>query len=163
MVLLGLSLTVLTALLLSLRTYPDRADSGFNPGEELPSIMVEGHNLLAPLHAEERAILVLWSTKDAESRAVHAWLSQTAHLSPERPALYSLCVDADEETAKYYAMLDNVNPQQQLWGTGSSKPMKRWMRQALKNQDSCSIFYTTRGKIQSVERSSTLWKQIQRL
>lgn len=149
--------------MLSLRTYPDRADIGFNPGEEIPSIMVEGNNLLAPLHAQEHAILVLWSTKDAESRAVHAWLTQTQDLGPMTPAIYTLCIDADEETAKYYAMLDNVNSERVLWSTGNSKPVARWIRKALKHEETGTIFYTTRGKIQNVEQSSALWKKIQKL
>ncbi|MDN4754739.1 hypothetical protein QYZ87_09460 [Porphyromonadaceae bacterium W3.11] len=161
-ILLGLLISCTILMLVSGRAFPAEPDKGFNPGEQIPSIMVDGRDLAAEFSDKPEAILVVWSVDDAISRVVNSWVSNNPSRDAEVP-VYSICLDADQEDAEYYAQLDNVNSKYiKLWGSGKKMSRKMGDIRRLASNGTAMVYHTTYGKIQRVETSSSLWGKIQK-
>lgn len=160
-ILLGLLFLGLVSILLSSRAFPVGTDTGLNPGEMLPSIMVDGKDLTTEFKEQPEAILVVWSVDDATSRVVNSWLSNDPNRAKDIP-IFSLCIDADQQDAEYFAGLDNVNPELlTLWGIKDTESISGKQARKLLAKGNSMVFHTTYGKIQKAEHASTFWKNIQ--
>lgn len=147
-ILLGLLTSMAMILFASGRALPTESDTGFNPGEKIPSIVVGGEDLSEYLRDDAEAILVVWSVEDATSRVVNSWIS---HSQPEgrRPIpIYSICLDADQQDADIYAKLDNAHPQITLWGAEREGEKQSRDLRLLASKGPGQVFYTTYGKIE---------------
>lgn len=159
-ILLGLLFIGIVALLISGRTLPIEADHGLNPGEKLPSIMVNGKDLTAEFADEPEAILVVWSVEDATSRVVNSWISNNPE--GEKVPVYSICLDAEQQDAEFYALLDNVNPRlTKLWGARNDEQTNLENFRKLTSDGRAMVFHTAYGKIEKAETASSLWQRIQ--
>ena len=160
-ILLGLLFLGLVSILLSSRAFPVGTDTGLNPGEMLPSIMVDGKDLTTEFKEQPEAILVVWSVDDATSRVVNSWVSNDPHRGADIP-IYSICIDAEQQDAEFFAQLDNVNPKLlTLWGIKNSNSISGKQARKLLAKGNSMVFHTTYGKIQKAEPASVLWERIQ--
>lgn len=161
-ILLGLLFVASLFVLMSARVLTDNVDYGFDLGENMPSIMVDGKDLTAEFSDEPEAILVVWSVGDATSRVVHSWITNHRGRVSDIP-VYSICLDADQQEAEYLALLDNAYlGLEELWGARSGSGKSGKVLRELASKGSAMIYQTTYGKIQSVEPASMLWQRIQR-
>lgn len=152
---LGLLASVATVVLLAAaRPNASEADFGFNPGEQLPSVEVEGVRWLSDLQYDSISYVVVWSKGDAVSRAVSAWISRSAN----NPGVgtYSICLDADQTDTRLISLLDNVSPEAELLGLQSQSVDKKDLK-VLKDNADGYLFIVRNGVIQRTLRTSEAW------
>ena len=155
---LGLLASVVAAVIfMSARPSGSEADYGFNPGEQLPSVEVEGVRWLSDLHFDSLSYVVVWSKGDAVSRAVSAWVSRNADNSGA--VAYSICLDADKTDARIISQLDNVSDDTELLGLQTGDVNKRDLR-VLKENAEGYLFVVKEGVIQKALKTAEVWPLI---
>ncbi len=153
-------LGLLSLFLVSGSGVSDIPDRGFNPGEKLPSIVVDGVDISEALAENPKAVLVVWSVKDATSRVANAWVCNSTELQTNHTPIYSICTDGDDLDAVLYAKIDGASTlitPKGLEGEGQ----KRGSLQALASRGSSKVYYTSYGMIEKVLSSKELFRQIQ--
>lgn len=153
-------LGLLPMLLLSGKSSTTIPDKGFNPGEQIPSIVVEGVDIGGSLASEPKAVLVVWSVEDATSRVANAWVINNPALRDANTPIYSICVDGDNVDADLYSRIDGSNALITPIGLEGESQKQRSLRQ-LASRGSNKVYYTSYGMIEKVITSETLFKEIQ--
>ena len=155
---LGLLASVVAAIVfMAARPSGASADFGFNPGEQLPSVEVEGVRWLSDLQYDNVSYVVVWSKGDAVSRAVSAWVSRSANNSGA--TVYSICLDADKTDASIISRLDNVSEGTELLGLKSESVDKQDLR-VLKDNAEGYLFVVKKGFIQKALKTTEVWPYI---
>lgn len=150
----GTLAALLTLILFSGGVASEKSGYGFNLGEQLPLGQVVNEREM-----EQGAVVAIWSTSDATSRLVNAWASHRA--SSEGATFISLCVDASQSDAEFFARLDNVSSNAQVVGGVASEQLSKSTVRRLSQKGLGKIFQTTEGIIQEVEQMDALWTGIQ--
>lgn len=148
----------ISLLLLSGRESSRDADKGFNPGEQIPSMMVDGCDLAETLANEPKAVLVIWSVDDATSRVANAWACNSASLRAPDTPVYSICLDGDETTATLYAKMDGAKENVAPIGLQGEK--LRGGTSLLASRGSGKVYYTSYGIVERVVSAETLFNEI---
>ena len=156
--LLGMLVAPISLLLLSGRESSRDADKGFNPGEQIPSMMVDGCDLAETLANEPKAVLVIWSVDDATSRVANAWACNSANLRATDTPVYSICLDGDETTATLYAKMDGAKENVAPIGIEGEK--LRGGTSQLVSRGSGKVYYTSYGIVERVMSAETLFNEI---
>ncbi|CQB87962.1 Uncharacterised protein [Chlamydia trachomatis] len=156
--LLGMLVAPISLLLLSGRESSRDADKGFNPGEQIPSMMVDGCDLAETLANEPKAVLVIWSVDDATSRVANAWACNSASLRAPDTPVYSICLDGDETTATLYAKMDGAKENVAPIGLQGEK--LRGGTSLLASRGSGKVYYTSYGIVERVVSAETLFNEI---
>lgn len=155
---LGLLVSVLMGtLFVAARPTASEADYGFNPGEQLPSIEVEGVRWLSDLQYDSMSYVVVWSKDDAVSRAVASWVSRSANNSGV--GAYSICLDADQTDTRLIASLDNTSHGAELLGMKSGSTDKQDLK-VLKDNAEGRLFIVKKGVIQRALKTDEAWSLI---
>ena len=155
---LGLLVSVLMGtLFVAARPTASEADFGFNPGEQLPSIEVEGIRWLSDLRYDSISYVVVWSKGDAVSRAVASWVSRSAN-NPGIGA-YSICLDADQTDTRLIASLDRTSHGAELVGLKSEGTDKQDLS-VLKDNAEGRLFIVKKGVIQRALNTGEAWSLI---
>ena len=103
---------------------------------------------------ESGSMMVLfWSTKDAQSRMVNAWMSRHT----DGYQYLSICVDADTWTARQYAELDNIAPSARVIGANEHRH-SLISRMDLKS--GMKLFRLADGRIKTMVPVSDIWDSI---
>ena len=157
--LLGMLVAPISLLLLSGRESSRDADKGFNPGEQIPSMMVDGCDLAETLANEPKAVLVIWSVDDATSRVANAWACNSANLRAADTPVYSICLDGDETTATLYAKMDGAKENVAPIGLQGEK--LRGGASLLASRGSGKVYYISYGIVERVMSAETLFEKIQ--
>lgn len=142
------------------RSIPAKPDLGFNPGEQVPSIVVDGNDLGEALANEPNAILVLWSVDDASSRVANAMVSNKAERTETKTPVYSVCIDANKTDAILYAGIDGANTLITPYGLRGEEKRSAAIRR-LVSRGSGHVYYTSNGMIEKVISTETLLDTIQ--
>ena len=132
-------------------------DVGFRPGEQLPSVEVEGVRWFSDLRYDSISYVVVWSKDDALSRAVSAWVSRSA--ADSAVGTYSVCVDSDQTDAQLFSLLDAVTPDTEVLGLGAKGVNKRDLK-AFKKEAVGRLFVVKQGVISDVLDTETVWQMI---
>ncbi|WP_298629973.1 hypothetical protein [uncultured Porphyromonas sp.] len=156
--LLGMLVAPISLLLLSGRESSRDADKGFNPGEQIPSMMVDGCDLAETLANEPKAVLVIWSVDDATSRVANAWACNSANLRATDTPVYSICLDGDETTATLYAKMDGAKENVAPIGLEGEK--LRGGTSQLVSRGSGKVYYISYGIVERVMSAETLFNKI---
>ena len=156
--LLGMLVAPISLLLLSGRESSRDADKGFNPGEQIPSMMVDGCDLAETLANEPKAVLVIWLVDDATSRVANAWACNSASLRATDTPVYSICLDGDETTATLYAKMDGAKENVAPIGLQGEK--LRGGTSLLASRGSGKVYYTSYGIVERVVSAETLFNEI---
>lgn len=156
-ILLGLLLWVA---LLSGKVATSTPDEGFNPGEQLLSMVVDGKDLGTELASKPKAVLVVWSVEDATSRIANAWAINNPALHDTDTPIYSICVDGDDMDAKLYSQIDGSNAQITPIGLKGDGKKQRSLKK-LASRGSNKVYYTAYGMIEKVLDSETIFKEMQ--
>lgn len=157
--LLGMLVALVALGLLSGRVISGRADKGLNPGEQIPSMVVDGCDLAETLANEPKAVLVIWSVDDATSRVANAWACNSASLRATDTPIYSICLDGDETTATLYAKMDGAKENVAPIGLQGEK--LRGGTSLLASRGSGKVYYTSHGIVERVMSAETLFDKIQ--
>lgn len=156
--LLGALVIAMALGLSSGRELPESPDKGFNPGEVLPSFVVDGRDLSETLASEPQAVLVVWSVNDATSRVANLWACNSKALRTTDTPIYSLCIDGDDVTANLYARIDGADTSVVPMGL-QGKKLGRWASKAFSK--SGKVYHTSYGMIEKVISAEDLLERIQ--
>ncbi|MBR8703201.1 hypothetical protein IX332_001656 [Porphyromonas levii] len=151
---------LLPVLLLSGKSSTTTPDKGFNPGEQIPSIVVEGTDIGGSLASEPKAVLVVWSVEDATSRMANTWVINNPELRSANTPIYSICIDGDDKDADFYSKIDGSNAPITPIGLEGESQKQRSLRE-LASRGSNKVYYTSYGMIEKVITSDELFKKIQ--
>lgn len=150
---LGVFAAISLGIMVSGKSLTDRPDTGFVPGERVPSLVVDGVDVQRMGEPASTKVMI-WSIKDAKSRLINAWMSR--RIKGER--YLSVCMDADSDEADQYARLDNVSPQAVILSIHDMP--SRWQEEMLESDP--KLFTLSHGLVQSVVKMENLWTEILR-
>ena len=149
-IILGLLAVAVTAVLSAGRPRGAAVEYGYAPGEQLPSVEVDGVRWLSDLQYDSLSYVVVWSKDDAIARAVNARVSQS------EAKTYSICVDASPSDARVIALLDHVSPKAELLGAQSEKADQEDLKALRTNAEGC-LFVVCNGVIRQTLQTSEIW------
>ena len=153
-------LGLLSLVLISGSAPRSNPSEGFNPGDQWPSIVVDGTDLSHALQEMPEAVVVVWSVSDATSRVANAWVCNNPALRDADTPILSICIDGDDVDATLYAKIDGASTLITPIGMDGEGQKQRSVRQ-LASRGSSKVYYTSYGMIEKVMSSKTLFKAIQ--
>lgn len=151
---LSLAFAIFATLFISASDAKTKINTGYNPGEMLPSIKVDDIDL-QDIGTDNVTLVVLWSKRDPKSRMVNSWLSHKG--VPDK--VISVCIDANTEEAKQYASIDGVSPEICIKGTNQSKKLVKELGMS-KGLKTLTI---ENGVIVNSTGTAVLWDQLENI